>query len=51
MSIAIGITILLVVFQLVVSLKLKNTPVDRSIYNITLLTLLLWQLFVFIFVV
>lgn len=51
MSIAIGITILLVVFQLVVSLKLKSVPVDRSIYNITLLALLLWQLFAFIFVV
>lgn len=51
MSIAIGITILLVVFQLVVSLYLKDVPVDRSTYNVTLLTLLLWQLLVFIFVV
>lgn len=51
MKIFLAIALLLVVFQLVVSLKLKSVPVDRSIYNITLLTLLLWQLFVFIFVV
>lgn len=51
MNILVGLTILLAIFQLIVSFNLNGVPVERSTYNITLLTLLLWQLFVFIFVV